>query len=232
MRYIKRFTLTERIHHVILFVTFMVLSFTGWPLKYPEVSYSKVWIKIWGGPASAQLIHRIAGVIMVLGFLWHVVYVANNILKRRYRFSIVTTIIPTPKDVLDFIQNVLYMVGVTKERPKFGRYSYLHKFDYWAVFWGMGFIGLTGLMMTFPAYFSRLVPDFAKEWIWDVCFYLHSDEALLAVVFIYSFHFFNEHLRGHKFPMNTVWLTGEVPEEEYKEEFPLEYELMEKEGER
>jgi hypothetical protein len=55
---------------------------------------------------------------------------------------------------------------------------------------------------------------------------MHSDEALLAIVFILIFHFYNEHLRPDVFPMNWMWLTGKMPIEQLKHHHPAEYDQL------
>ena len=68
-------------------------------------------------------------------------------------------------------------------------------------------------------------------WLINVATIIHSDEALLAVGFIFTVHFFNTHLRPEKFPMDLVIFTGRVPLEEFKEERPREYEALKNSGE-
>ncbi|MEW5746992.1 MAG: cytochrome b/b6 domain-containing protein [Nitrospirota bacterium] len=222
-----RFNLTERIQHVIMFVTFLLLTFTGWALKYPEqtVEHSSWLVQIWGGAKNAGIVHRAAGITMLLDFVWHVAYLAYMLGTGKMKLRWNTTIIPTPKDVTDAVQNILYFVGLSKTKPKFGRFSYIHKFDYWAVFWGMGIIGLSGLFLAFPVWASTFFPAWSANWIWDVLSIMHSDEALLAIVFILFWHFYNEHLRYNKFPMSMTWITGKIPIEDMKHEHPLEYEI-------
>jgi cytochrome b subunit of formate dehydrogenase len=225
-REIERFNIVFRIQHVILLVTFLLLAFTGWALKYPEIEYSHWWVRLWGGPETAGLIHRAAGLTMLADFIWHVLYLMYLMATGRMRFHPTTTIVPLPKDVVDVLKNYLYFLGLSKERPKFGRFSYIHKFDYWAVFWGMGIIGVSGFVLAFPVFSSRFVPSFALEWFWPLMRILHSDEALLAIVFILFWHFYNEHLKWDKFPMAWTWITGRLSTEQLKHEHPLEYEML------
>lgn len=236
MREYLRFNIVFRIQHVILFVTFLLLAFTGWALKYPEptLEHAGWWIRLWGGPKTAGLIHRIAGVTMLLDFLWHVLYLAYLLATGKMKIRANTTIIPLPKDVMDLIQNMLYFLGLSKTKPRFGRFSYIHKFDYWAVFWGMGIIGLSGLALAFPTKAAYIFPEWSVNWIWELVAILHSDEALLAIVFILFWHFYNEHLKWDKFPMSMTWITGKISMEQLKHEHPLEYELEfgNKEGEK
>ncbi|MFO0752523.1 MAG: cytochrome b/b6 domain-containing protein [Thermodesulfovibrionales bacterium] len=220
-----RFNVTERIQHVIMFVTFLLLTFTGWALKYPEVEHSQWWVSMWGGAKTAGVIHRVAGITMLLDFVWHVLYLAYMLGTGKMKVRKDTTIIPLPKDVADAVRNILYFLGLSKSKPRFGRFSYIHKFDYWAVFWGMGIIGLSGLFLAFPVGASRFFPSWSVNWIWEVVSVMHSDEALLAIVFILFWHFYNEHLRYDKFPMSMTWITGRIPLEQMKHEHPLEYTL-------
>jgi len=221
----QRFNVTERVQHVILLVTFLVLAFTGWALKYPQVENSKWLVNLWGGARTAGIIHRVAGITMLLDFLWHVIYMGYMLGTGRMKVRINTTVIPLPKDIFDMIKNMSYFIGLSKTKPQFGRFTYAHKFDYWAVFWGMGIIGLSGLFLTFPVQASYIFPSWSVNWIWEVLFVMHSDEALLAIVFILFFHFYNEHLRHNKFPMSMIWITGKISIEDMKHEHPLEYEL-------
>ncbi len=224
---IERFNVTFRIQHVIMLVTFLLLAFTGWALKYPELDQSKWWVRIWGGPETAGRIHRVAGVTMLLDFVWHVIYLFYRFATGKSQIlNPVTTLIPLPRDVVDVVKNYLYFFGLSKTKPKFGKFSYIHKFDYWAVFWGMFIIGISGFILAFPVFSSQFFPAFTLNWIWPLLFVLHSDEALLAIVFILFWHFFNEHLKWGKFPMSWTWLTGRISAEELRHEHPLEYERL------
>ena len=93
---------------------------------------------------------------------------------------------------------------------EFDRFTYWEKFDYWAVFWGMGIIGGSGLILWFPKFWARFLPGD----LFNVALLVHGEEALLAVVFIFTIHFFNGHLRPEKFPMDTVIFTGVLPLDE------------------
>ncbi|HXX57278.1 MAG TPA: cytochrome b/b6 domain-containing protein [Thermodesulfovibrionales bacterium] len=227
-----RFNLTFRLQHIILMVTFILLAFTGWAMKYPEptLEHASWLVRMWGGAKMAGLIHRIAGVTMIFDFIWHVLYLFYLLGTGKTRFHPTTTIVPVPSDIENFVMNIRYFLGLSSEKPRFGRFNYLQKFDYWAVFWGMGIIGLSGLALAFPIQAQHLFPQWSLNWIWELLSVLHSDEALLAIVFILFIHFYNEHLTLEKFPMHTLWITGRMPVEEWKHEHPLEYELERKEN--
>ena len=108
----------------------------------------------------------------------------------------------------------------------FDRWTYWEKFDYWAPFWGMFIIGASGLMLWFPIFFGGFLPG----WVFNVATIVHGEEAFLAIVFLFTVHFFNSHFRPEKFPLDIVMFTGTLSLEEFKEERPLEYERLVKEG--
>ncbi len=219
---VERFDLHLRIQHVIMLTTFLLLFFTGWALKFSAVETSHAWIRIWGGPKAAGMIHRVAGITMLLDGLYHLLYLAVRFFQGKLRFDLV----PVWKDVVDFFQNLRYFLGLSPKRPRFGRFNYLQKFDYWAVFWGIFIIGSSGLALVFPTKAALLFPAWTTDWIWELIYIMHSDEAFLAIVFILFWHFYNEHLRPDVFPMSWVWITGKLSIEELRERHPLEFERL------
>jgi formate dehydrogenase subunit gamma len=219
---IERFNLSARIQHIILFTTFLFLAFTGWGLKYAYQDPASAWIRFWGGAKMAGIIHRVSGIILLVDFIYHQFYLLNLARKKDLRL----TMLPMPKDVMDLIQNFMYYLGLSKERPYFGKFNYLQKFDYWAVYWGMLIIGTSGFFLTFPVMVSSIFPMWSLGWIWDVVFTMHSDEALLAIVFILIIHFYSEHLRSNVFPMSWLWLTGRMSIDDLKHHHPAEYDRL------
>jgi len=96
-----------------------------------------------------------------------------------------------------------------------------------AVFWGIGVIGISGLILWLPELFTKILPG----WLINVAMIIHSDEALLAVGFIFTVHFFNTHLRPESFPLDPVIFTGIVLLDEYKKDRPEEYKYLKDSGE-
>ena len=111
-------------------------------------------------------------------------------------------------------------------RPEFDRWTYFEKFDYLAVFWGVFAIGVSGLIMWFPVFFSKFMPG----WMINVSLIIHSDEALLASGFIFTVHFFNTHFRLEKFPMDTVIFSGRISKAEMLHERKRWYDRLVAEG--
>ncbi|MBU6411024.1 MAG: hypothetical protein KGR98_11620, partial [Verrucomicrobia bacterium] len=135
------------------------------------------------------------------------------------------SMVPTLQDWRDFVAHNKWFFG-KGAKPQFGRWTYWEKFDYFAVFWGVAIIGVSGLIMWFPTFFTRFLPG----WVINIALLIHSDEALLAAGFIFSIHFFNTHFRIEKFPMDTVIFSGRVSKTEMLHERKRWYDQLVAEG--
>ena len=226
---VLRFTRLNRTLHISMIVSFITLALTGLTLKFSYTDWAGVVSRFFGGFESAGYIHRTAAVIMFGVFVAHLVDLAR--MKKRERLSFGQLVFGpgsmlfNRQDLRDLVGNIKWFLG-KGPRPHYGRWTYWEKFDYFAVFWGIAVIGFSGLMLWFPEFFTRFVPG----WFLNVATIIHSDEALLAVGFIFTVHFFNTHLRPEKFPMDIVVFTGRMPLEEFKRDKPAEYEALVKAG--
>jgi hypothetical protein len=120
---------------------------------------------------------------------------------KRFRWFGPTSMLPNWQDLRDIGAMFKWFFGVAP-RPKFDRWSYWEKFDYWAPFWGMMIIGLSGLMLWFPIATASFLPG----WVFNVATIVHAEEAILAAVFLFTVHYFNVHFRPEKWPMDiTSW---------------------------
>ena len=224
--YYSRFTRTERVMHALLFSSFLGLSLTGLPLLFSDQPWAQTFARV-VGVRTAGNVHRFFAVILVGTFVWHVSRILQRLFVKK-DFGILwgpESLIPQPRDVRDFMGHMRWFLHLGP-RPKFDHFTYWQKFDYWAVFWGMGIIGGSGLMLWFPTFFARLLPG----WVFNIATVIHGEEALLAVIFIFTIHFFNENLRPEKFPMDEVMFTGRVSADELKGERPAEWERLRAEG--
>ena len=213
-----------------MIVSFMSLALTGMTLKFSYTGWAAFLSRLFGGFESAGYIHRFAAAMMIGLFVTHVV---DLISQRRREYSSWRKFLFGPgsmifnkKDLEDFMGNLKWFLG-KGPRPRYGRWTYWEKFDYFAVFWGVFVIGSTGLTLWFPEFFTHFMPG----WFLNVATIIHSDEALLAVGFIFTVHFFNTHLRPEKFPMDIVVFTGRMELEEFEEDKPIEYESLVSKGE-
>ncbi len=225
-----RFRPFERFLHFLVVVSFLLLVATGMPLKFYYTGWAKWMIHWMGGLQVAGALHRIGAVITFLYFGLHLGSLAINFVKHRRefrdprtnRFSLRQYLrfafgpdmpLPNITDVRDWWAHQMWFFG-RGPQPQFDRWTYWEKFDYFAVFWGVAIIGLSGLVMWFPEQFTRVLPG----WLINVSLIIHSDEALLAAGFIFTFHFFNVHFRLEKFPMDPVIFSGRMTRAELAHE--------------
>lgn len=217
----ERMSLVLRIMHGIMAVSVLVLIFTGLPLKFKELDLSKAVIGLMGGIDVSKVIHRVAAAGLIFVGLWHLAWIVVT-RNGRKTFGM---LIPKLQDGKDAVQQIKYFLHRTPEKPKYDKYSYVEKFDYWAVYWGMVIMIGSGLVL----WFKDLVLKYLPLWITDIAKEMHSDEALLATLAIVIWHFYNVHFNPHSFPMNKVFLTGKLSARQMIDEHPLEYERIQAE---
>jgi len=217
--FVWRFSLFHRLTHATVIVSFFLLVLTGLPLRFSGSFWAAPLMRILGGVEMAGLLHRVGAVLTFAYFSSHLIYLvrllarAPDPMKHLWGADSMT---PHPNDVLDFIQQIRWYFELG-ERPRFGRFSSMEKFDYFAVFWGMFIIGGSGLLLWFPVFFARFLPG----WFFNVATIVHADEALLAAGFIFTIHFFHVHFRPEKFPLDAVMFTGRATRGYMLEEHPV-----------
>jgi cytochrome b subunit of formate dehydrogenase len=224
----RRFDNFDITVHLVMMVSFLLLVLTGLPLKFIHAEWAGGLVKLFGGVSNAGLIHRISAIVTFAYFsavLINVVYflffrkdVKGGPLKR---FFGPDSLAPRWQDAKDIGGMVRWFFG-RGPKPRFDRWTYWEKFDFLAVFWGMFAIGVSGLLLWFPDFFSIFLPG----WVFNVALIVHSDEALLATGFIFTVHFFNTHFRPEKFPMDVGIFTGRFPRVEFIDDRPGHYDRL------
>ena len=212
-----RMTFEERLQHGTLIVSFAVLVITGFALKFPDA-----W---WVAPIRGLspfvfelrgLLHRIAAVILVVASLYHIYYVSFIPRGRR----LLRDLIPVRSDISDALKVMKYNLGLSPDKPKFGRFSYIEKSEYWALLWGTIVMTLTGIILWFDNTFLGLL---TKLW-WDVAQAVHYYEAWLATLSIIVWHLYFVIFNPDVYPINLAFWKGTLTEEEMEDEHPLELE--------
>ena len=237
-----RFVPFERFLHFLVVTSFLLLTVTGMPLKFYYTDWARVLFDLMGGPQVARSLHHFGALITFLYFALHLGQLGVKTWQNRAQIRDAKTgriswstlrkvlfgpdsMIPTLQDWRDFVDHQKWFFGHAP-KPQFDRWTYFEKFDYFAVFWGVFAIGLSGLVMWFPEFFTRFLPG----WIINVALIVHSDEALLAAGFIFTIHFFNTHFRLEKFPMDTVIFSGRISKAEMLHERRRWYDRLVAEG--
>jgi predicted CXXCH cytochrome family protein len=210
-----RMTVSERFQHGALAVSFIVLVVTGFMLRYPEswwvLSIRRVWPRVFD---LRSLTHRVAGVVMVAASLYHVAYLS---LTKRGR-QLLRDLWWRKKDVADVAGTLRYNLGLSREKPRYDRFSYIEKAEYWALVWGTLVMAATGTAMWFDNTFIGLLSKLG----YDVSRTIHFYEAWLATLAILVWHIYFVIFNPDAYPMNLAWLTGKLSEKEMEEEHPVE----------
>ncbi len=221
-----RFTPFERFLHLLVVTSFLLLVITGMPLKFYYTGWARTIFTLLGGAEVARSLHHFGAIITFAYFVLHLAELAVSLWRRRRSLRNPDTgrlewsrlwgalfgpdsMVPALQDWRDFVAHQKWFFG-KGTRPQFDRWTYWERFDYFAVFWGIFMIGVSGLIMWFPKFFTAFLPG----WIINIALVVHSDEALLAAGFIFTFHFFNTHFRIEKFPMDTVIFSGRISKTE------------------
>jgi cytochrome b subunit of formate dehydrogenase len=212
---IKRFSITDRLFHLFLMLTFIIQTATGFGRLFITTGWGKQLSAVFGGYETALLIHRWVGVMMMIGFVIHTVYLLMRVDWKNPIQSIFgpDSLVPNWQDFKDFGQRIKWLFGLGP-RPALNRWTYWEKFDYWAVYWGLPLLAITGLMLMAPLLTSRFIPG----WSLNIAVLLHRAEAILAVTYIFIVHFFVGHFRPTSFPMNEAMFSGSVSMDEAQEE--------------
>ncbi|MDM8558312.1 hypothetical protein [Candidatus Parabeggiatoa sp. HSG14] len=227
-QYVERFTWSWRLAHLVLAIAVMVLVLTGTAVLYSDSFWAPFVMKMLGGAKIAAIIHRVAAVTFAVIFFGHLAaafYKIFFVLRGKFRWFGPYSLIPNFQDMWDFFAMMKWFFG-KGPRPVFDHWAYWEKFDYWAPFWGMFIIGISGLMLWIPNIFAMFLPG----WVFNVATIVHGEEAFLAAVFLFTVHFFNCHFRPDKLPQDTIMFTGRMPLSEFKEEREIEYKRLVEEG--
>jgi cytochrome b subunit of formate dehydrogenase len=223
-KYYRRFGLGWRLVHLFFAVALMILSLTGMAAFYAETGWAAAVMQMLGGPKSAAIIHRVAAVVILALFIGHVIYFFVHFAPRWRTFNWFghTSLVPSIQDLRDIVAMFKWFFGKAP-RPVFGRWTYWERFDYWAPFWGLTIVGGSGLMLWFKEWTAAILPG----WIFNIATLAHGEEAFLAILFLFTVHFFNNHFRPDKLPPpDIVMFTGAMPLEEFRREHQLDYDEL------
>ncbi len=188
----------ERLQHFLLLVSFIVLVWTGFALKYPTGWWARP-LLAWGAEFRG-LLHRIAAVVFIAVGVLHVVALVKDRRLREHWLKLW----PRVRDATEAIQNFAYNLGLRRKRPPLSDHSYIEKAEYWAMVWGAVVMGITGLML----WAHNLVLAWLPKSFLDFASAVHFYEAVLATLAILVWHFYSVIFDPEVYPMDSSWLTG------------------------
>ena len=215
----KRFSVLHRLKHFVVIVTFTLLCITGFALKFSHHGWAKALMWLMGGAQNAGDLHRMCATVFYLVVVLHLVWLGYYKMVLKGRLTGPQSIFPQVKDFKDLYRNFGYIFGKNPP-PAFNRFSYLAKVDYWAVMLGMQSMGITGLLMWYPEFFSTVFPGYFI----NIANELHFHEAVLAICYIAVVHMTDTHLAPEVFPVDTSIFSGHISRKRMVEEHPGEWE--------
>ncbi len=205
-----RFTILQRIEHVVMLLSFTLLGITGIPQRYPTEELSNSFFSFFGSIENTRNIHHLAAIALMLVSAYHILIIGYKLFVLRVR----PTMLPSLQDAKDAWQAFSYNIHLSKKPPKMGRYTYEEKVEYWALVWGTVIMGLTGFMMWNPITTTRYFPG---EFV-PAAKAAHSAEAVLAILAVLIWHMYSVHIKRFN---KSMW-TGNLTEEEMQHEHSLE----------
>ncbi len=222
---LPRYSIHIRIQHMLTFVTFLTLAFTGLPIAFMDQVWAAPLNNIVGGIDISRVIHRTLASVMILTMIYHFVYLMWIGMRdfAQKRFELQRTIIPTYKDVRDFKHDMQYFIGKQNQRPEMDKFMYKQKIHYFAAAFGNLVMIISGSSFIFPAFWAAILPENSVSYFQEMMRLSHPHEALLALLVIAFWHWYNVHLAPGRFPMQWTFLTGKITREHQIEEHFLEY---------
>lgn len=214
----QRFNLQTRIQHGLLVISLAILMFTGFPIKFADSPLSAAVVRLFGGFETMLRVHYAGATLLIVTAVYYLTTLVVALFRRRLDFAVV----PRLTDFKLFFQHIAYLVGRRHEPPKFGKFTWWEKFEFWAVVWGTVVMGLSGLTLAFPELAAQYVP----RWFIGVLRVAHSNEALLAFLALLVGHMFAVHLSPLVFPASGAWLHGRISLAQVHEDHGMVYDTM------
>lgn len=222
---LPRYSFHIRVQHLLTFTTFLLLAFTGLPIHYNEAFWAEPFNAMLGGLEVTRVIHRTLAVTMIFAMVYHIATIILGPVRQASagRFSIRRTIVPLFKDVRDFKDDMLYFAGRRAQRPEMDKFMYKQKLHYFAAAFGNTVMVVSGSSFLFPEVWASILPTQYASHFQEMMRLSHPHEALLALLVIAFWHWYNVHLAPGRFPMQWTFLTGKITREHQIEEHFLEY---------
>ena len=222
---LPRYSIHIRLQHMLTFVSFLALAFTGLPIAFFDHFWAEPMNELIGGVGVSRVIHRTLAAVMIFTMIYHVVTITVGPILQilQKRFQLQRTIIPLFKDIRDFKDDMLYFSGVRDQRPEMDKFMYKQKLHYFAAAFGNMVMVVSGSSFIFPEFWASILPVSIATNFQEMTRLSHPHEALLALLAIAFWHWYNVHLAPGRFPMQWTFLTGKITREHQIEEHFLEY---------
>jgi cytochrome b subunit of formate dehydrogenase len=192
-----------RWQHGFVMLSFPVLVYTGFVLKYPESWWARPLLRWETELGLRGGLHRVAAVVLLGALGWHLAHLAAS---RRLRACLagLRWSWSDGRQVVAALARALGRRSAPAEPAKFG---YVEKVEYWAFLWGTVVMAVTGFVLWFENTALRYLP----KWATDVATTIHFYEAILATAAIVVWHFYWVIFDPDVYPMDASWWNGRAP---------------------
>ena len=207
---VVRFSLGQRVEHYVLLISFILLGVTGLAQSFASTTIGYFLLTIMGGIDSTRVIHHTAAFIMIVLSIYHVaVFLYQFFMGHR-----LPKMMPEWSDLTQLVEMLKLNTGLSHKHPRFDRFNFEEKAEYWALIWGTVVMGITGLMQWFPVATTYYLPGGAIP----IARSFHKWEAILAILAILTWHMYHSVIKK----LNTSIFTGVMTMDEMEEEHPQE----------
>jgi cytochrome b subunit of formate dehydrogenase len=140
---ILRFNFQQRAEHFVTMAVFALLCLTGLPQKFFQTGWAHALVDLFGGIDRTRWLHRFCGVVLALSTVIHFANAAVAMWSKKVGFSMA----PVRKDFEDAILQLRFYLGLTDRQPRYDRYDYKQKFEYWGLVFGNVIMVVTGFIL-------------------------------------------------------------------------------------
>jgi formate dehydrogenase subunit gamma len=199
---VERLSLWQRWEHALMALSVLLLILSGTALAYHEQTWARVMIRLMGGLAARNLIHRLAAVVLLISCVLHLL----GLLFSKSHQHDLREVIPRLRDFKEAWKGMMFALRGKGEKPNYGWFTPMQKLQYWGVLLGCLLMGFSGAMLWNPVATLNYFP----KWLLDIMLVIHAKEAQLIFVVFILWHLYDVHIGAGNFPMNPAWITGRM----------------------
>lgn len=206
--------------HYLIMIFVTLAGAIGLAQAFPDWSVGRWFLEgVWGGIEAKRHFHHYFCYVVdatVVYFFCYLIY--KFIIKREDARAI----LPSFQDIKDMIIMNLYILGLREEEPRYGRYTFGQKIDFFLIVIGIPVLSLTGLAMHYASISEGIISPLGIA----LAAVIHRSVAIFLFWLVLSVHIYYAHLAPDLFPVNTVILTGKMSRARYEALFPLDHERL------
>lgn len=221
---VVRFNNHLRLQHYLIMIFVTLAGAIGLAQAFPGWTVGQWFLQgVWGGLEVKRHFHHYFCYVVDATVLYFFCYLIYKYLIKREDAS---AMLPNFQDIKDMMIMNLYILGLRKEEPRYGRYTFGQKIDFYLIVVGIPVLSLTGLAMYYTTISEGIVSPLGIA----LAATIHRSVAIFLVWFVLSVHIYYAHLAPDLFPVNTVILTGKMSRARYEALYPLDRERLPQQG--